>query len=145
MRTAALMLSCLVGAFVVAPAAAEDFHRVVAGLNYRIAQGAHGKLAQAVRSSPNTGKILVRYANAQTEWVDAQRLSAQPQPLATEAGPYLFVAAALACLLDTSGCARHAGSQTPPTMASPPSRAPMVRNSDRLTPVLATSATRAAN
>ncbi|MCD6681233.1 MAG: hypothetical protein LT102_11360 [Burkholderiaceae bacterium] len=145
MRTAALMLSCLVGAFVVAPAAAEDFHRVVAGLNYRIAHGAHGGLAQAVRSSPSTGKILVRYANTKTEWVDAQRLSAQPQPLATEAGPYLFVAAALACLLDTSGCVRAAGSPTTQTVAPPPRRAPMVRNRDKFTPVLATSATRPPN
>jgi len=144
MRTAALMLSCLVGAFVVAPATAEDFHHVVAGLNYRIAHGAHAGLAQAVRSHPNTGKVLVRYANAETEWVDAKRLTAQPQPLATEAGPYLFVAAALACLLDKSGCARHAPSQTSPAIAPLPVRARVVRDSDRLTPVLATSVAGAA-
>lgn len=106
MRMAPLTLSCLVGASLVAPAAAEDFHRVVAGLNYRVADGADAPLVQAVRLRPDTGQVLVRYANAKVEWVDAERLAALPQPVATDAGSYLFVVAALACLLDRDGCVR---------------------------------------
>ncbi len=112
MRIAPLTLSCLVGASLAAPVAAEDFHRVVAGLNYRVADGADAPLVQAVRLRPDTGQVLVRYANAKVEWVDAARLAALPQPVATDAGSYLFVVAALACLLDRDGCVRGPAPQS---------------------------------
>lgn len=106
MHTAVLWVSCLVGASVVAPAVAEELDRVVIGLNYRVSDGEHGEMAQAARLRLADGKVLVRYPDARTEWVAAARLVAQPQPVSTDAGPYLFVAAALACLLDERACMR---------------------------------------
>ncbi|HEY0879113.1 MAG TPA: hypothetical protein VGE10_11745 [Zeimonas sp.] len=140
MRTAASMLSCLAVASFAASATAEDFHRVVAGLNYRVAGGVDAELAQAVRVRPDTGKVLVRYSNARTEWVDPARLAAQPQPLATDSGPYLFVAAALACLLDRDGCARKAAAQPTAWTVSRSGRANAVGGRDGITPVRETTA-----
>lgn len=113
MRIASL-LSSLVCASLVAPAAAEEFHRVVAGLNYRVADGGETSLVQAVRLRPETRQVMVRYANARTEWVDASRLASLSQPVATDAGSYLFAVAALACLLEGNGCLRAPVSRTLP-------------------------------
>lgn len=106
MRTASLALPCLLIASLAFPAAAEEFDRVVAGLNYRVTGNGGAGLVQAVRVRRDTAQVLVRHPNARTEWVDAVRLVAQPQQVATDGGPYLFVAAALACLLDPHGCVR---------------------------------------
>lgn len=106
MHAAVLLVSCLVGASFVATAVAEELHRVVTGLNYRVSDGERGEIAQAARVRLADGKVLVRYPDAKTEWVAAARLAAQPQPVSTDAGPYLFVAAALACLLDERACMR---------------------------------------
>jgi len=133
MRIAALTLSCLVSAFLVAPAAAENSHRAVAGLHYRIAGSSNAGLAQAVRVRADARKVLVRYPNAKTEWVDAERLIAQPQPLATEAGPYLFVVAALACLLDENKCVRNPASKVMPAITPRATRTPVV-GGGKLTP-----------
>lgn len=140
MRTAASLLSCLAAACFVASAAAEDPDRVVAGLNYRVADGVDAELAQAVRVRPGTGKVLVRYSNARTEWVDAARLVAQPQSLATDAGPYLFVAAALACLLDRGGCAGNAAARPTPGIVRP-GRMNAPDRGDEAIPVRSTSGT----
>jgi len=106
MRIVPLALSCLACASFVPPAAAEPAGRVVSGLTYRV-EGEQPGRAQAVRVRAETGKVLVRYENARTAWVDAHRLVAQPQPVAAHGGSYLFVVAALACLLDEQGCARR--------------------------------------
>lgn len=106
MRALTVTMCVLSWACIGSPALAEEVDRVVAGLNYRVADGGSHLLAQAVRVRRDTGAVLVRYANAQTAWVDASRLSAYRQPVSTDAGPYLFVAAALACLLDEQRCVR---------------------------------------
>lgn len=144
MRIAALTLSCLVSAFLVAPAAAENSHGAVAGLYYRIAGSTYAGLAQAVRVRADTGKVLVRYPNAKTEWVEPERLIAQPQPLATDAGPYLFVVAALACLLDENKCVRHAASHAAPAITPRATGTPAF-GGGKLTPASATSPVGAAH
>lgn len=144
MRIGSRTLSCLVCASLAAPAAAEEFHRVVAGLNYRVADVGDASLVQAVRVRPDTRQVLVRHANAKTEWVDAARLTALPQPVATDAGSYLFAVAALACLLDRNGClripTREARSSAPPARTLPSQAAPEAApQAGGLTSVRATS------
>jgi hypothetical protein len=121
MRTVSVLLSCLVVAFLVAPAAAEDLDRVVAGLSYRLNGGPRPGIVQVVRVRHEAGRVFVRHADGSAEWVDAKRLAARPQPIATDAGPYLFVAAALACLLDEDRCALAA---RPTTLEARPARQP---------------------
>jgi hypothetical protein len=106
MKTASTMLGIsLCAAFASAtPLAAEPLHKVVAGLNYQVQRSASEALVQAVRVRRDTGQVLVRYTNGKTGWVDASELRAYRQPIATDAGSYLFVAAAMACLLDEHRC-----------------------------------------
>ena len=140
MRTAALTLSCLVATFAAAPATAEDVNRVVAGLNYSVS-GGHVAIAQAVRVRRGTGTVLVRYPDARTEWVDAARLVSQAQPVSSDTGPYLFVVAALACLLDENGCVRNAsaGAAASAMPAATAARAPARHERGKVLPVLATT------
>ena len=104
MRTASVLLSAFLCAGVPAQALAGEAAKVVPGLNYQIAQDGPQVLVQAVRVRPDTGQVLIRHTNGRTAWVDASELRAHRQPVATEAGGYLFVAAAIACLMDEHRC-----------------------------------------
>ena len=114
----ALTLAASLWAVAQASAVAETAERIVAGLKYRITQSEPDELVQAVRVRRVTGEVMVRYTNGRTAWVDAAELTAYRQAIATDSGSYLFVVAALACLMDTDRCGLEPAGKRTGTPAS---------------------------